>query len=155
MAQPSRPVFERVMRKTEKRPDGCWIWTGKTNSRGYGLIRKGGRSSPEVAVHRVVYSELGGEIPEGLTLDHLCCNVACVNPAHLEPVTRRENTLRQIRDGRAFDRGAAWRQKTHCPHGHAYDVENTYVYRGKRNCRECKRQRGRARDARRRAALPG
>jgi hypothetical protein len=56
-------------------------------------------------VHRVVYRLLVGTIPEGLTLDHLCFVPCCCNPDHLEPVTRAENTRRQMAAGRAVHWG--------------------------------------------------
>jgi hypothetical protein len=80
--------------------------------------------------HRVAYELVIGQIPAGLELDHLCRNVVCVNPAHLEPVTRAENMRR---------RSAA---QTHCKHGHEFTPENTYYYwHGGRHraCRACGR----------------
>lgn len=59
--------------------------------------------------------ERAGPIPDGLDLDHLCRNRACVNPAHLEPVTRQQNIQRSPLVG----------AKTHCAKGHAYDEANT------------------------------
>jgi hypothetical protein len=44
--------------------------------------------------HRVAYEQFVGTVPDGLELDHLCENKACVNPGHLEPVTRSENVRR-------------------------------------------------------------
>lgn len=72
---------------------GCWIWQRTTHSNGYGWAwdseaRRG------VMAHRLVYERHRGPIPEGLQLDHLCRVPACVNPAHLEPVTNAENTQR-------------------------------------------------------------
>ena len=75
-----------------------------------------------------------GPIPEGLTLDHLCRVRACVNPAHLEPVTLRENTLRSPSAPTAINA-----RKTECLRGHAFTPENTWVHRSRRCCRECKR----------------
>ena len=77
---------------------GCWTHD-QVNQYGYGRAHHKGRT---VTVHRAVYEELVGPIPEGLQLDHLCRNRACYNPAHLEPVTQTEN----IRRGFAA-RGAA------------------------------------------------
>lgn len=68
----------------------CWVWRGGTVN-GYGRTSVAGKA---VAVHRAAYEVLVGPIPEGLTLDHLCRNRACYNPAHLEPVTLSENVRR-------------------------------------------------------------
>ncbi len=71
----------------------CWIDPDlKPNSHGY--IRVGG--TPKVNGHRMAYTILVGEIPEGLEPDHLCRNRACYNPAHLELVTRSENVKRGL-----------------------------------------------------------
>jgi hypothetical protein len=72
-------------------PDDCYIWQGSTNGRGYGIIWNGARRQ---YVHRVTYELEHGPIPEGLMIDHLCQRTLCCNPAHLEAVTNRENTLR-------------------------------------------------------------
>ena len=88
--------------------------------------------------HRVAYELLIGPIPAGLELDHLCRNRLCVNPAHLEPVTRQTNQHRG-----ASVSGISVRA-THCPEGHPYDADNTYVRpNGHRVCRECARRRQR------------
>ena len=74
-----------------------------------------------IQAHRVAYELVKGKIPAGLELDHLCRNRICCNPAHLEAVTGRENSLRGV---------SPWAKNacaTHCPRGHPYDAENTYV----------------------------
>jgi HNH endonuclease len=87
-----RTSFEdRLWQRVEKRPDGCWVWVAALNGSGYGVV---GRDSKVYRVHRIVYELLVRSIPDGLDLDHLCRNRACCNPAHLEPVTNRENWLR-------------------------------------------------------------
>lgn len=72
---------------------GCWIWLGELNRNGYGRISLGGK---RLMAHRVLYELMVGPIGEGLVLDHLCRMRCCVNPAHMEPVTVRENTLRGL-----------------------------------------------------------
>jgi hypothetical protein len=90
-----RSPIERIQARVEIDDFGCWNWTGALTSnlpgKGYGRIQVG----PKLKLtHRVAYEALVGPIPEGLDLDHLCRNRKCCNPAHLEPVTRRENLLR-------------------------------------------------------------
>jgi len=73
--------------------DACWIWQGAKNDRGYGQIRMHGKA---IYAHRAMYEIHVGPIAKGLELDHLCREPACVNPAHLEPVTHRENIRRGL-----------------------------------------------------------
>lgn len=92
MPQPRKTVEERFWGKVNKNaPNGCWEWTAGLFSNGYGQFWSSGRI---VGAHRWAYEALVGPIPEGLELDHLCRNIKCVNPTHLEPVTSKENTLR-------------------------------------------------------------
>lgn len=67
----------------------CWRWTGRIDWKGYGWL------SADPA-HRLTYEAAVGPIPAGLVIDHLCRNPWCVNPAHLEPVTQKENVHRGI-----------------------------------------------------------
>lgn len=120
------PLEERFWEKVNK-TDTCWLWTGATSGRGYGDSWRDGK---KIKAHRLSYELLVGPIPSGLTLDHLCRNILCVNPTHLEPVTQREN----VRRGETSTRQSA---KTHCPKGHSYNLLNTYFYNGRRNCRTC------------------
>lgn len=70
---------------------GCWIWSGAVHATGYGSIKWNGKAT---VAHRVVYTLLKGEIPEGKVLDHLCNVKLCVNPDHLDPTTMSINTQR-------------------------------------------------------------
>lgn len=135
MAPRPRPHRERVLAKTAIMPSGCVEWTG-ARQRGYGVAEQ--PSGKTGVAHRVVYELLAGPIPEGETLDHLCRNRACVNPGHLEPVSRGENTMR----GDTI--AAANAAKTHCKRGHGLHGDNLEPYalrRGKRACVTCRRAR--------------
>jgi len=123
----SIPAEERFWAKVEK-TETCWLWTAYQDGGGYGQFRVNGHG---ILAHRFAYELLIGPIPAGLTLDHLCRVRHCVNPAHLEPVSQRENTLR----GESF--AAQEARRTHCHKGHAYDLLNTRIYRGWRRCRAC------------------
>ena len=74
---------------------GCWLWTASLNR--YGYPNFGAVNGRPMAGHRYAYERLVGPIPAGLQLDHLCRVRRCVNPAHLEPVTPKENTRRGLR----------------------------------------------------------
>lgn len=122
---------KRFWEKVKRDPDsGCWLWTGATG-RGYGLFQLKGKL---VIAHRFAYQRLRGAVPEELQLDHLCRNRACCNPDHLEPVTCRENLLRS-----PITQAGKNARKTHCDNGHEFTKENTYRWKGHRQCRECNR----------------
>lgn len=107
----------------------CWVWVGGRSTAGYGGFDGGDLG---YSAHRWSYMHFVGPIPEGLELDHLCRNPACVNPRHLEPVTGRENKLR------GTSPAAVNAKKTHCPKGHPYSGSNLRISRsGKRRCRRC------------------
>jgi hypothetical protein len=123
--------------KVEIAETGCWTWTG-ARSVGYGHFAIKRRTN---LAHRVAYEALVGPIGDGLTIDHLCRNPACVNPAHLEPVTMGENMRRSTAIDATKARHA---RRTHCKHGHEFTSENTsYDSKGARVCRECDRMKSR------------
>jgi hypothetical protein len=123
------PAHERVLRRVEKTPDGCWLFQG-AHTRGYGVVTVS-RARGTAPTHRVVYEALVGPIPKGLSLDHLCAQPLCCNPDHLEPVTLAENTRRQWAAGRA-NAGIRMSERTHCVNGHEFTPENTRMQNGYR-----------------------
>lgn len=139
----TRPVKDRLVDKVCVDASGCWLFEGYINPGGYGaMLDDDGRTR---TAHRISYKVFVGPIPAGLQLDHLCHTIAqdcaggpscphrrCVNPAHLEPVTQRENALRGV----SFS--AVNAVKTHCVNDHEFTPENTY-YRTPthRQCRTC------------------
>lgn len=96
-------LAERFWPKVDASGD-CWEWTGARNPEGYGRIGAGRRGSATLHAHRVAWELLVGPVPAHLELDHLCRNPRCVNPDHLEPVSRTEN----IRRGQWKQRNADW-----------------------------------------------
>jgi hypothetical protein len=119
-------VLTKIMERTDRSAD-CWLWTARIAPDGYAFVSAWGRTMP---AHRAAYLALVGPILEGLQIDHLCRVRHCVNPAHLEPVTPRENLLRSE---------SANARKTHCPQGHPYDEANTAWKKNGRHCRTCAR----------------
>ena len=107
----------------------CWEWSGCVACDGYGRYR---HENKTIKPHQLIK-----KAEKGLVIDHLCRNKKCVNPAHLEVVTYQENTNRGL--GRK-----GGRKKTHCPKGHEYNQENSYInpYTNTRSCRICTRRTG-------------
>lgn len=103
---------------------GCWVWPTRIAPSGYGRIYHAGR---DYLAHRVFYAAANGSAPVGLDIDHLCRNRRCVNPAHLEAVTRKVNLNRGLGTGP---------RKDSCVHGHS--LADAYKdKRGGRKCRTC------------------
>lgn len=129
-------MIEKFLNRIEVSPAGCWVWQGprrggRYDERPYGSFGKG-------YAHRWSYQYFNGPIPQGLEIDHLCRVRLCVNPEHLEAVTRLVNTMRGTLSAVQKARHA---RITHCPQGHPYDESNTYVRHdrpaGGRLCKTC------------------
>lgn len=139
MSLPER--FWSKVRKTET----CWWWVAGASG-GYGKFQLEGRKQ---YAHRLAYAERNGLIPAGLTVDHLCRNTLCVNPAHLEAVTVGENTAR----GYAVPTRVAMRRRNPCRNGHPRSPENVYTDNaGKIHCRPCNAENQRRYAQRKRAS---
>jgi hypothetical protein len=123
MIDEKRLIQERVRIVGE-----CWEWTGSISTNGYGQItynRKAWKA------HRLSYAAFSGTVPEGKEIDHLCRNRRCVNPQHLEAVSKKTNILRGI----SFSAENA--RKETCPAGHPLI---TFQKQARRDCRECRRE---------------
>jgi hypothetical protein len=155
--RPGRSEEDRFWDLVSPEPmSGCWLWTGNLDNKGYGRFwertesppragrRKPGDGFRKTHAYCWSYRYFVGPVPDGLELDHKCRVRCCVNPAHLEPVTHLENMIRgDTVIAKQLARGM-------CTHGHPYTPENTYTYRGARQCRECGRQSQRRYNARKR-----
>lgn len=129
--RPPQPLTDRLLAKVEfgESPSDCWTWTGSLRQ-GYGQISirtETGRTT--AGAHRVAYELAVGPIPVGLEPDHLCRNTVCVNPDHLELVTRKVNILRG--EGPA----AVNARKRHCASGH--QIGAARYSDGRRRCLVC------------------
>lgn len=138
------PLLGRFMGNVADDPAGCWMWTARKNPGGYGLFYARGTRA---VAHRVAYEHFVGLIPPGMSLDHLCRNRACVNPAHLEPVANKENILR----GESF--AAVNARKKVCVRGHQLTGDGVKMVRRGRQCVACQRRMDRESKARKAARL--
>jgi hypothetical protein len=131
----------RFQDKVEINKEGCWAWMASRDRDGYGRFWHQGNMRN---AHRFSYTWLVGPIPDNMVIDHYRTNPGprnapclrgCVNPEHLEVVTKGENTLRT----------EYWSSKKQCPKGHNYSVENTYIYTRasgvkERQCKICRKK---------------
>lgn len=113
--------------------NGCWVWRGVLNRGGYGRLTVAGK---QWLAHRYAWTLAVGDIPNGLTIDHLCFNAACVNPDHLRELSQSDNSRLQRRATRDF-----------CLRGHEMSGENVMRRNDSshRRCRTCEDQRREAR----------
>lgn len=111
----------------------CWTWKAATGGKGkhiYGIMLNPISGKMEGA-HRISYETYVSRIPSGLEIDHLCRNTLCINPEHLEPVTRSVNLRRGINHGR---------DATHCKRGHPLSGDNIeFKKNGTRRCLACRK----------------
>ena len=129
-----KTLCERFWAKVHFNPNGCWEWTG-ASFRGYGQITM---EFKRQYAYRASLWMIGIETPKGMHVDHLCRNPPCVNPAHLEVVTPRTNTLRGMA---GIARTLARAKVNHCKYGHEYTDENTTIAPdGARTCVICKNE---------------
>ena len=117
----------------------CILTTHSLTSAGYGRITVtvDGKSK-RVYAHRYAYEQAYGAIPEGLCVCHSCDTPSCINPEHLFLGTHADN-MRDMAQKKRAKGGEFQRNKTHCPRGHEYTPENTYIRPEGRSCRECHR----------------
>jgi hypothetical protein len=126
------PVEQRFWAKVDKNgPNGCWEWTASTNQDGYGTFKTPKGSTGRGKAYRFSWELVNGPIPDGMTIDHLCKNVKCVNPDHLRIVTQSENSK------------GSWlityyRERAHCHNGHELSPDNVIYANNRRTCKQCK-----------------
>lgn len=115
--------FWSKMKAVKGNSKACWLWEGAKSRDGYAIFA----SKDERYAHRISYQLLVGSIPLAYEVDHLCRVRNCINPEHLEAVTRHENNARKVD------------LITHCPKGHPYNEVNTYHHGNARFCRVCRK----------------
>lgn len=157
MANSSITLFDRLMAKVEIQPNGCWWLPLAVRPDGY--VRIHHSSNRLTYAHLVFFRNAHGEIPPNHEVDHICHDPTtcaggftclhrrCVNPDHLEAVSKsRNHSVARSHTGAALR--MLKNSITHCPQGHEYTTENTSMYEGKRGCRNCQRNKSAAARAR-------
>ena len=147
MPRPTRPITPDViagaLHRLQTRVDidprtNCVNWTGALRA-GYAALNVDGHLYSGHRIIAVLFKLMPGDSP--LYIDHTCMNKRCINPEHLNAVTHAENNKRAWERGEYQTTGFALtnKNKTHCPHGHEYTEDNTYLRpkTAMRSCRTC------------------
>jgi hypothetical protein len=151
--------FGRYLAKVDERgPDECWPWLAHRSEKNYGQFADGNGGSTQA--HRFGFGALVRPLEPGEVVDHICHNTddscpggdtcehrACQNPAHWEAVDDETNQER----GKSFS--AINARKTYCKWGHELTPENSYGYKGRRQCKTCARLAARGQHPRQLAKL--
>lgn len=126
-------LYERLVSKIDPQStDECWEWKGGKTGGGYGSMKVEGVM---ILVHQIAYTLWVGPLTVDMIVHHKCENRACINPHHLELLTSSQHKLLHP----SSNPHDCKKNITHCPKGHIYDESNTYLHKGARYCRECKR----------------
>lgn len=128
---PTRRELRRMFINITVEPSGCWRWDGCQGNAGYGSFHW---RHNKTSAHRITHMWFVGPIPDGYVVDHMCQNIRCVNPSHLEAVSYSENALRAL---------ARKPERDVCKNGHAMTPDNIRLHerlgRVVRGCWACQR----------------
>ncbi len=141
------PRFDREFDDFIDRSGSCWLWTGPTNSGGYGFWSNRGERG---LAHRIALARATPPPRPGLFACHRCDTPGCVNPRHLYWGTVQDNTDDMLARGEPANQNT---RKTHCKRGHALSGDNLRIvgHDRRRQCRTCDNERSRVKMAARRA----
>lgn len=116
-------VITRFKRKTDTKISNkfykksrCHMWTGTKNQLGYGVL---GMNDQSHLAHRLSYVINKGKFDQRLDIHHKCHNRPCVNPAHLVPITHKENLAKSNGVSSTINK-----KKKKCPRGHRFSKSN-------------------------------
>ena len=120
---------------------GCWLWTATLGKDGYPFVWWGGKN---VDAHRLIYQLLVPQADiDGYDVHHKCRTILCVNPAHMNVLSRSHHLLEHPESTAKAQEVAGARQKAKdtCSHGHRYEPDNVYIRPrdGARECLICRR----------------
>ena len=122
--------IERVVKRIDI-TDTCWEWRGAKTKKGYSETFN--RYKGVVYLHRLIYELIYGSIPQNMVVDHVCENVGCCNPKHLNLLSNGDNIARKYKLHPA----------SHCKNGHEYGpntITRTRKQTGRifRECQTCR-----------------